>query len=84
MGRVEIATLTIGARAKEGKGGGGGEKKNTLFSLLSPRPLPSHFHDYTLTVISWLRKLKWKQVGVYSSNERSNLVLCARNAYYLT
>ena len=29
MGRVEIVTLTVGARAKEGKGGGGGEKKNT-------------------------------------------------------
>ena len=27
LGRVEIATLGVGARAKEGKGGGGGEKK---------------------------------------------------------
>ena len=27
MGRVEIVTLTVGARAKEGKGGGGGEEK---------------------------------------------------------
>ena len=27
LGRVEIVTLTVGARAKEGKGGGGGEKK---------------------------------------------------------
>ena len=41
--RVEIVTLTVGARAKEGKGGGGGEKKNTAFSLLSPRPLPAPF-----------------------------------------
>ena len=31
-----------------------------------------HFHGYTITVISLLRKLKWKQVGVYSSNKRSN------------
>ena len=30
MGRVEILTLTVGARAKEGKGGGGGEKKIRL------------------------------------------------------
>ena len=29
LGRVEIVTLTVGARAKEGKGGRGGEKKNT-------------------------------------------------------
>ena len=28
MGGVEIVTLTVGVRAKEGKGGGGGEKKN--------------------------------------------------------
>ena len=27
MGRVEIATLRVGARAKEGKGGGEGRKK---------------------------------------------------------
>ena len=27
MGRVEIVTLTVGARAKEGQGGGKGEKK---------------------------------------------------------
>ena len=40
MARVEIVTLTTGARAKEGKGGGGGEKKNTL---LSPRPLLAPF-----------------------------------------
>ena len=29
LGRVQIVTLTVGARAKEGKGRGGGEKKNT-------------------------------------------------------
>ena len=29
LGRVEIVTLTVGARAKEGKGAGGKEKKNT-------------------------------------------------------
>ena len=28
MGRVEVVTLTVGARGKEGKGEGGGEKKN--------------------------------------------------------
>ena len=28
LGRAEIVTLTVGARAKEGKGGGGGEKEN--------------------------------------------------------
>ena len=27
LGRVEIATLRVGTRAKEGKRGGGGEKK---------------------------------------------------------
>ena len=47
---VEIVTLTVGARAKEGKGGWGGEKKkySSLFfslSLLSPRPLPTPFHS---------------------------------------
>ena len=40
MGRVEIVTLTVGARAKEGKGGGGGggggEKKKTLPAPLDP------------------------------------------------
>ena len=36
-----MVTLTVGARAKEGKGGGGGEKKNTLlFSLPAPYPAP--------------------------------------------
>ena len=29
LGRVEIVTLTVGARAKEEKEEGGGEKKNT-------------------------------------------------------
>ena len=28
-GEYKIVTLTVGVRAKEGKGGGGGEKKNT-------------------------------------------------------
>ena len=40
MGRVEIVTLTVGARAKEGKGGGGEEKK-ILFSLPAPSLAPS-------------------------------------------
>ena len=31
LGRVKIVTLRVGARAKEGKRGGGGEKKITLF-----------------------------------------------------
>ena len=30
LGRVEIATLTVGARAKEGKGGRGGESRCSL------------------------------------------------------
>ena len=34
LGRVEIATLTVGARAKEGKGGGGGEKKIRLPDII--------------------------------------------------
>ena len=29
LGRVNIVTLRVGARAKEGKGEGGGEEKNT-------------------------------------------------------
>ena len=36
----------VSARAKEGKGvggGGAGEEKNTAFSLLSLRPLPAPF-----------------------------------------
>ena len=38
LGR-EIVTLTVGARAKEGKGGGGEEKKKYgVFSSLSPPP----------------------------------------------
>jgi len=48
LGRVEIVTLTVGARAKEGKGGGGGEKKNIAFSLLSSRPLPAPFDSLHL------------------------------------
>ena len=43
FGKVEIVTLTVGARAKEGKGGGGREKKDTAFFILSPRPLPVPF-----------------------------------------
>ena len=43
LGRAEIVTLTVGARAKEGKGGGGREKKDTAFFILSPRPLPVPF-----------------------------------------
>ena len=39
LGRVKTVTLTVGARAKEGKRGGGGEKN----TLLSPRPLPDSF-----------------------------------------
>ena len=35
----DAITLTVGARAKEGKGGGEGEKKN-LFSLPAPSALP--------------------------------------------
>ena len=31
LGRVKIVTLRVGVRAKEGKRGGAGEKKNTLF-----------------------------------------------------
>ena len=47
LGGVEIVTLTVGARAKEGKGGGGGGgKKKFFFSLLSPRPLPSPFDSH--------------------------------------
>ena len=38
LGRLEIVTLTVGARAKEGKRGGGGEKKIRVFSSLSPPP----------------------------------------------
>ena len=33
LGRVEIVTFTVGARAKEGKGGWGGEKKIRLRTL---------------------------------------------------
>ena len=49
--KVEIVTLTVGARAKEGKGGGGG-RKNTAFSLLSPRPLPAPFDSRHLLLSS--------------------------------
>ena len=39
LGREEIVTRTVGARAKEGKGGGEGEKKDTAFFFsLSPPP----------------------------------------------
>ena len=38
LGRVEIATLRVGARAKEGKEGWGGEKKYSIFLSLSPSP----------------------------------------------
>ena len=48
--RVEIVTLTVGARAEEGKGEGG--RKNTAFSLLSPRPLPAPFDSPHLLLSS--------------------------------
>ena len=48
--RVEIVTLTVGARAEEGKGGG--RRKNTAFSLLSPRPLPAPFDSPHLLLSS--------------------------------
>ena len=38
LGRVEVVTLRIGARAKERKGGGGEEKKYAVFPSLSPPP----------------------------------------------
>ena len=38
LGRVKIVTLTVGARAKEGKRGGGEEKK--IFSLPAPSSAP--------------------------------------------
>ena len=44
-------TLTVGARAKEGKKGGGEEKKKML-SLLSPRPLPAPFDSPHLLLSS--------------------------------
>ena len=47
-----MVTLTVGARAKKGKGGGGGEKKNTALSLLSPRPLPAAFDSRHLLLSS--------------------------------
>ena len=48
--RVEIITLTVGARAKEGKGGGG--EKNAAFSLLSLRLLPAPFDSPHLLLSS--------------------------------
>jgi len=33
LGRVKIVTLAVGARAKEGKGAGGGEKKKYACSI---------------------------------------------------
>ena len=38
--RVEIVTLTVGARAEEGKGEGGEKIRRFLFSLPAPFPLP--------------------------------------------
>lgn len=35
MGRVVIVTLTVGARAKNGKGGRGGEKKIHLPDIIA-------------------------------------------------
>ena len=52
LGRVEIVTPTVGARAKEGNGGGEGEKKNTAFSLLSPCPLSAPFDSPHLLLSS--------------------------------
>ena len=68
MGRVEIVTLRVGARAKEGMGGGGGEKRGEEkrekkkektrrgVSLLSPLPLPAPFdsrHFLLSSVSTW-------------------------------
>ena len=41
LGRIKIVTLRVGARAKEGKRGGEGEKK--IFSSLFLPPTPLHF-----------------------------------------
>ena len=54
LGRAEIVTLTVGARAKEGKGEGEGRKKirRFLFSLPAPslfpltRPFPHLFGKF--------------------------------------
>ena len=45
LGRVEIVSLTVGARAKEGKGGGEGEKKKNPFPLPSTRSISSSLRE---------------------------------------
>ena len=55
MGRVEIVTLTVGARAKEGKGGGGGggggEKKKTLPAPLDPPHLLLSSESFNMALL---------------------------------
>ena len=48
LGRVKIVTLRVGARAKEGKRGGGGEKKIPLLPtpLLLTRPIFSPLFEF--------------------------------------
>ena len=55
LGRVKIVTLRVGARAKEGKRGGGGEKQITLFVVyIRPFALKAVFrailNDFEFTV----------------------------------
>ena len=51
LGRVEIAAVRVGVRAKEGGRGGGRESKyGFLFSLPGPLPLPSLSLPNSLTL----------------------------------
>ena len=76
LGREEIVTRTVGARAKEGKGGGEGEKKDTAFFFLSPRPLPVPFDS---PISSSLREVStWRFREKISRSKKTPALLAKR------
>ena len=76
LGRVEIVTRRVGARAKEGKGGRGrGEKRYGVF-LLSPRPLPVPFDS---PISSSLREVStWRFREQISRSKKTPALLAKR------
>ena len=65
LGRVKTVTLRVGARAKEGKKGGGGEKK---YSSLSPRPT---LLLLTRPIFSPLSNMRFREKNIRAPEENA-------------
>ena len=77
LGRVEIETRTVGARAKEGKGGRGrGEKRYGVFSSLSPPPPRSLYSP----ISSSLREVSTWRFREQISRSKETPALLAKRA----